>query len=143
MLALIAGLESRAGRIQVGGEEITGTSVQERRFGFVFQHFALFRHMTVAENVASPSACARDPRHDRGRVNELLELVQLTPFADRYPDQLSGGQRQRVALARALARIRRSCCSTSRSARWTLAYARSSGPGSMSCTASSASRACW
>ena len=70
----------------------------------MFQHYALFRHMTVAENVAFGLEVRKEERGSRdGRVRELLELVQMTPFADRYPDQLSGGQRQRVALARALA----------------------------------------
>ena len=80
-------------------------TVQERRVGFVFQHYALFRHMTVRENVAFGLSVRKEPKDEtRGkRVDELLELVQLAPFADRYPDQLSGGQRQRVALARALA----------------------------------------
>lgn len=105
VLRMIAGLESpTSGQIVIGGEEQTSKSVQERRVGFVFQHYALFRHMTVRENVAfglkvrkeSKSAIAK-------RVDELLQLVQLAPFADRYPDQLSGGQRQRVALSRALA----------------------------------------
>ena len=102
---MIAGLEEPdAGRIWMGEEELTAKSVQERRVGFVFQHYALFRHMTVADNVAFGCASARSrSRPARPRVDELLELVQLAPFADRYPDQLSGGQRQRVALARALA----------------------------------------
>ncbi len=105
VLRVLAGLETPdAGRIRVGDQEITGRSVQERRFGFVFQHYALFRHMTVADNVAFALSVRREPKDAiRRRVNELLELVQLTPFAPRYPDQLSGGQRQRVALARALA----------------------------------------
>ena len=78
--------------------------VQERRVGFVFQHYALFRHMTVRENVAFGLKVRKESKADTvKRVDELLELVQLAPFADRYPDQLSGGQRQRVALARALA----------------------------------------
>jgi sulfate transport system ATP-binding protein len=84
--------------------EHTHTSVQERRVGFVFQHFALFRHMTVAQNVGFGLAVRRVGKDEaRARVDELLELVQLSPFRDRFPDQLSGGQRQRVALARALA----------------------------------------
>jgi sulfate/thiosulfate transport system ATP-binding protein len=105
VLRVLAGLEvPDAGRIRIGEQEITGTSVQDRRFGFVFQHFALFRHMTVGENVAFALSVRREPRDAiRSRVTELLDLVQLTPFVGRYPDQLSGGQRQRVALARALA----------------------------------------
>ena len=92
------------GRILMGDVELTPKSVQERRVGFVFQHYALFRHMTVADNVEFGLAVRKQSKADRkARVDELLELVQLTHFAKRYPDQLSGGQRQRVALARALA----------------------------------------
>jgi sulfate transport system ATP-binding protein len=105
VLRIIAGLERPdAGRVWVGGEELTNASVQERRLGFVFQHYALFRHMTVRQNVAFGLSVRHvDKPAQRGRVDELLELVGLAPFGDRYPDQLSGGQRQRVALARALA----------------------------------------
>jgi sulfate transport system ATP-binding protein len=104
-LRMIAGLERPdSGRITLAGEDQTEASVQERRVGFVFQHFALFRHMTVADNVAFGLAVRKAPKEEqRMRVDELLELVQLAPFKDRYPSQLSGGQRQRVALARALA----------------------------------------
>jgi sulfate transport system ATP-binding protein len=105
VLRMIAGLEQPdAGRIRVGGDEITAVSVQERRLGFVFQHYALFRHMTVRQNVAFGLSVRRRPRIEQtSRVDELLELVGLSAFGERYPDQLSGGQRQRVALARALA----------------------------------------
>jgi len=105
VLRMIAGLEEpTAGRIVMGGEELTVKSVQERRVGFVFQHYALFRHMTVADNVAFGLRVRKEAKDVRDeRVRDLLELVHLEPFADRYPDQLSGGQRQRVALARALA----------------------------------------
>jgi sulfate transport system ATP-binding protein len=105
VLRMIAGLERPdAGRIWVEGEEQTSKTVQERRFGFVFQHYALFRHMTVRDNVAFGLSVRRASRQDqRSRVGELLELVGLSGLAGRYPDQLSGGQRQRVALARALA----------------------------------------
>jgi sulfate transport system ATP-binding protein len=105
VLRMIAGLEQPdSGRIWVNGEEQTNKSVQERRLGFVFQHYALFRHMTVRENVAFGLSVRRASRTDqRGRVDELLSLVGLEGYAERYPDQLSGGQRQRVALARALA----------------------------------------
>ncbi len=105
VLRAIAGLETpSAGRIWVGDEELTDKSVQQREVGFVFQHYALFRHMTVADNVAYGLVVRKEPKAEqRKRVEELLELVQLAPFSKRYPDQLSGGQRQRVALARALA----------------------------------------
>ena len=105
VLRMIAGLERpTAGRIWLGEEELTAKSVQERAVGFVFQHYALFRHMSVAENVAFGLRVRKEERASRdARVAELLDLVQMTKFARRYPDQLSGGQRQRVALARALA----------------------------------------
>src|SRR4029077_14974157 len=104
-LRMIAGLERPdSGRITLAGEDQTEASVQERRVGFVFQHFALFRHMTVADNVAFGLAVRKEAKDVRDeRVRDLLELVHLEPFADRYPAQLWGGQRQRVALARALA----------------------------------------
>ncbi len=105
LLRLIAGLEeSDTGRIWITGEEATSRSVQEREVGFVFQHFALFKHRTVRQNVGFGLEL-RGWKHEaiRRRVDELLELVQLKGFGNRYPSQLSGGQRQRVALARALA----------------------------------------
>jgi sulfate transport system ATP-binding protein len=90
------------------GEDATDTDVRERQVGFVFQHYALFRHMTCSRT--SPSGCACGPKpaaraepRSAEKVHELLELVQLDWLADRYPHQLSGGQRQRIALARALA----------------------------------------
>ena len=105
VLRMIAGLEDPSeGGILLAGEDQTHVSVQERRVGFVFQHYALFRHMTVRQNIAFGLNVRKEPRADQvRRVEELLELVQLGPFGDRFPDQLSGGQRQRVALARALA----------------------------------------
>ncbi len=105
VLRMIAGLEEpTSGRIWMGDEELTAVSVQERRVGFVFQHYALFRHMTVADNVSFGLDVRKESKQaQRARVDELLELVQLAHYRDRYPDQLSGGQRQRVALARALA----------------------------------------
>jgi sulfate/thiosulfate transport system ATP-binding protein len=105
VLRMIAGLERPdAGRIWVDGEEQTNKSPQERRLGFVFQHYALFRHMTVRQNVTFGLSVRKVAKPDQDkRVDDLLELVGLQAFTDRYPDQLSGGQRQRVALARALA----------------------------------------
>ena len=109
LLRIIAGLEQAdSGRIIIRGEDASDLHVRERHVGFVFQHYALFRHMTVFENVAF--GLRVKPRRQRPaeseiqrRVNELLELVQLGHVAKRFPTQLSGGQRQRVALARALA----------------------------------------
>src|SRR3954469_22084854 len=109
LLRVIAGLEQPdAGRILVDGVDTTDTPVRERNVGFVFQHYALFRHMTVFENVAfglrvKPRAQRPSDAAIRNKVLDLLHLVQLEWLADRYPTQLSGGQRQRVALARALA----------------------------------------
>jgi sulfate transport system ATP-binding protein len=105
VLRMIAGLElPTQGHVWMGDDELTDKSVQDREVGFVFQHYALFRHMTVADNVAYGLKVRKVSKSaQKARVQELLELVQLGPFAKRYPDQLSGGQRQRVALARALA----------------------------------------
>jgi sulfate transport system ATP-binding protein len=105
LLRVLAGLEHPdAGEVFISGEEATGVRPQARGVGFVFQHYAAFKHMTVWKNVAFGLEIRRRPRAEmRARVAELLELVQLRGFADRYPAQLSGGQRQRMALARALA----------------------------------------
>jgi sulfate transport system ATP-binding protein len=105
LLRIIAGLESpNSGRILLTGQDATQQTVQERNIGFVFQHYALFKHMTVRQNIAFGLEIRKTPRPKIGhRVEELLELIQLKGLGDRYPSQLSGGQRQRVALARALA----------------------------------------
>jgi len=109
LLRIIAGLETPdSGNILFHGNDATERQVQEREVGFVFQHYALFRHMTVFENVAfglrvRPKQTRPSDAEIKRRVHELLELVQLDWLADRYPPQLSGGQRQRIALARALA----------------------------------------
>jgi sulfate transport system ATP-binding protein len=109
LLRIMAGLESPdAGGLLLNGEEALGLKPRDRQVGFVFQHYALFRHMTVFDNVAfglkvRPRGQRPSSAEIRRRVTELLDLVQLSPFAGRYPAQLSGGQRQRVALARALA----------------------------------------
>lgn len=105
LLRLIAGLETPdTGRIWLTGEDATHRQVQERNIGFVFQHYALFKHMTVRQNVAFGLEVRKVPRQKiQQRVDTLLELVQLQGLGNRYPAQLSGGQRQRVALARALA----------------------------------------
>jgi sulfate transport system ATP-binding protein len=109
LLRVIAGLEvPDTGQVLFQGEDGTDRHVRERRVGFVFQHYALFRHMTIFENVAfglrvRPKAVRPPEGQIRERVMELLKLVQLDWLADRHPHQLSGGQRQRIALARALA----------------------------------------
>jgi len=109
LLRLIAGLETPTeGTIFFGDEDASQKSVQERNVGFVFQHYALFRHMTVADNIGfglkvRPSATRPSSDAIRSRALELLDLVQLQGLEKRYPAQLSGGQRQRVALARAMA----------------------------------------
>jgi sulfate transport system ATP-binding protein len=105
LLRVVAGLERLdAGSVEIDGRDATSTPTQRRGVGFVFQHYAAFKHMTVRENVAFGLKVARRPKAEiRARVDELLELVQLPGLADRYPAQLSGGQRQRMALARALA----------------------------------------
>lgn len=105
LLRMIAGLDQPdQGQIFINGEEATSRSVQDREVGFVFQHFALFKHRTVRQNVAFGLELRNWKKAAiQHRVDELLQLVQLTEFGDRYPTQLSGGQRQRVSLARALA----------------------------------------
>jgi sulfate/thiosulfate transport system ATP-binding protein len=109
LLRIIAGLEfADSGTVRFDGKDISDRTARERRVGFVFQHYALFRHMTVFENIAfGLKVRPRQDRPSRGqirsKVQELLKLIQLETLAERYPSQLSGGQRQRVALARALA----------------------------------------
>src|SRR4051795_8559056 len=105
LLRIIAGLEMPdEGRIEIDSLEATSLPPQRRGVGFVFQHYAAFKHMTVERNVAFGLSIRRRPKDEiRARVKELLELVHLEQFAHRYPSQLSGGQRQRRALARALA----------------------------------------
>jgi sulfate transport system ATP-binding protein len=105
LLRLIAGLEEPdQGEIVIGGDPALGIPPQRRGIGFVFQHYAAFKHMTVRGNVAFGLTVRRRPKAEiRERVDELLGIVGLSGYADRYPTQLSGGQRQRMALARALA----------------------------------------
>ncbi|HEY0855502.1 MAG TPA: sulfate ABC transporter ATP-binding protein [Albitalea sp.] len=109
LLRIIAGLEvPDSGTVLFHGEDATDTDVRERQVGFVFQHYALFGHMNIFENVAfglrvRPKSTRPAEREIRSKVMELLKLVQLDWLAERYPHQLSGGQRQRIALARALA----------------------------------------
>jgi sulfate transport system ATP-binding protein len=109
LLRIIAGLEHPdSGQVLLDGADASARHVRERQVGFVFQHYALFKHMTVFENVAfglrvKPRATRPSEAQIRAKVKQLLELVQLDWLAERYPPQLSGGQRQRIALARALA----------------------------------------
>jgi sulfate transport system ATP-binding protein len=109
LLRIMAGLEvPDAGSVLFHGEDTTGADVRDRNVGFVFQHYALFNHMTIFENVAfglrvRPKAARPSEAEIKDKVMQLLKLVQLDWLADRYPHQLSGGQRQRIALARALA----------------------------------------
>jgi sulfate transport system ATP-binding protein len=105
LLRIIAGLEvPDSGTVEIAGTDATRLPPQRRNVGFVFQHYAAFKHMSVFRNVAFGLEIRKRPKPEiRRRVNELLELVHLEAFADRFPSQLSGGQRQRMALARALA----------------------------------------
>src|SRR5690554_416974 len=109
LLRIIAGLESSdSGRVLFGGDDVSNLHVRDRNIGFVFQHYALFKHLTVAQNIAfGLESLPRRSRPSKQEINErvakLLEMIQLPQLADRYPAQLSGGQKQRVALARALA----------------------------------------
>src|ERR1700723_1862164 len=107
LLRIVAGLDSPDADPRTAvigdGDDITRQAIHQRRVGFVFQHYALFRHMTVFENVAfglrvQPRAVRKDEASIRARVKELLDLVQLDWLSDRYPSQLSGGHRQRMAL---------------------------------------------
>jgi len=105
LLRVIAGLESPdRGQVEIEGRNATALPAQDRGVGFVFQHYAAFKHLTVARNVAFGLEIRKRPKDEiKAKVAELLELVHLEQFASRYPAQLSGGQRQRMALARALA----------------------------------------
>ena len=105
LLRIIAGLETAdTGTVSIEGRDATSLPAQKRNVGFVFQHYAAFKHLSVRKNVAFGLEIRKTPKDEvRARVDELLALVHLTQFADRKPAQLSGGQQQRVALARALA----------------------------------------
>jgi sulfate transport system ATP-binding protein len=153
LLRIIAGLEHQnSGQIRFHNKDVSALHARDRQVGFVFQHYALFRHMTVFDNIAFGLTVL--PRRERPssaeikqRVTRLLEMVQLAHLANRFPAQLSGGQKQRVALARALAgrpagawpgrgrwrSSRRFCCSTNLSARWTRRCVKSCAAGCVSC----------
>ena len=105
LLRIVAGLETAdAGSVSIDGVDVTGRPPQKRGVGFVFQHYAAFKHMTVHDNVAFGLRIRKRPKAEiEERVSRLLQLVQLDRFANRFPSQLSGGQRQRMGLARALA----------------------------------------
>src|SRR5215203_2486041 len=105
LLRVISGLEEPdSGSVHLLGEDVTHLTPQDRQVGFVFQHYAPFRHMDVRDNVSFGLSVRKRPKPEiKAKVEELLELVQLSGLGERYPDQLSGGQRQRMALARALA----------------------------------------
>jgi len=105
LLRVIAGLDQPdGGSVRIAGREVTGVTPQKRGVGFVFQHYAAFKHMTVARNVGFGLKIRKRPKEEiAAKVDELLRLVHLQGFAHRYPSELSGGQRQRMALARALA----------------------------------------
>jgi len=105
LLRIIAGLEDAdSGRVVIEGTDATSLPAQKRNVGFVFQHYAAFKHMSVAKNVAFGLEIRKRPKAEiKAKVDEMLELVHLSQFRDRLPSQLSGGQRQRMALARALA----------------------------------------
>ena len=105
LLRAIAGLEvPDGGTVLIGGDDVTYVAPQERGIGFVFQHYAAFKHMTVRQNVGFGPSIRKQPKAEiNKRVDELLEIVGLAGYQERYPSQLSGGQRQRMALARALA----------------------------------------
>lgn len=105
LLRVIAGLERpESGCIFINGQDTTHIDVRRRNIGFVFQHYALFKHLTIRQNIAFGLEIRKHPRQEiKKRVEELLELIQLQGLGNRYPSQISGGQRQRVALARALA----------------------------------------
>jgi sulfate transport system ATP-binding protein len=144
LLRIIAGLEvPDAGTVHYLDDDVTHHSARERNIGFVFQHYALFRHMTVFENVAFGLRVRKWPdERVRKRVAELLHLVRLDEYADRYPATLSGGQKQRIALVRASPPSRGSCSWTSHSGPWTPRCAVNCGSGSAGSTTSSTSPAC-
>ncbi len=131
VLRIIAGLETpTSGDIFIDQVRVNDLPVQQRNIGFVFQHYALFKHMTVYENIVFGLTVKKWSRTDTTRrVSDLLQLMGLERMGDRYPHQLSGGQRQRVAIARARAAVQACCCWTSRSGRSTRRSAKNFASG--------------
>lgn len=148
LLRIIAGLEhADSGSIHLNGEDASDQHVRERQVGFVFQHYALFKHMTVFENVAfglrvKPRAQRPSEAQIRAKVKELLELVQLDWLVDRYPPQLSAGSASALPWRARWRWSRAYCCSTSRSARSMPRCARSCAGGCAACTTICTSPAC-
>jgi sulfate transport system ATP-binding protein len=138
LLRIIAGLEhADSGQVLLEGEDASASHVRERQVGFVFQHYALFKHMTVFENIAfglrvKPRATRPPEAVIQDKVHKLLNLVQLDWLHDRYPAQLSGGQRQRRRVHWQL--IRACCCWMNHSAHWMPRCARNCGAGCGDCT---------
>ena len=152
LLRIIAGLEvpDPNGRSEIlfAGQNVARRDVGERQVGFVFQHYALFRHMTVFENIAfglrvRPRHLRPSKQEIRERVTRLLQLIQVETFGNRYPAQLSGGQRQRVAWPGRWPSSRRCCCWTSRSGPWTPKSGRGCATGCGGCTTNCTSPASW
>lgn len=136
LLRIIAGLESAdAGQVLFDDRDVTELAARERGVGFVFQHYALFRHMTVAENIAFGLRVRRAPSFEvTSRVQELLRLVRLEGLGQRLPSELSGGQRQRVALCGPWPCGLRCCCWMSRLGHWMREFGRSCVAGCGDCT---------
>ena len=142
LLRLIAGFERPdGGRIELGGRDVTQVPPYARNVNTVFQDYALFPHMTVAQNIEYGLRVRHVPKAERReKTGRALEMVRLPGLGGRKPAQLSGGQRQRVALARAIVNEPRCCCSTSRSARSTSSSARRCSSSCSGCSARWASR---
>jgi len=145
LLRTIAGLDQPdSGSVTINGRDVTRVPPQRRGIGFVFQHYAAFKHLSVRDNVAYGLKIRKRPKAEiKDKVDNLLEVVGLSGFHGRYPNQLSGGQRQRMALAAHWRSTRKCCCSMSRSARWTPRSVRICGPGCAACMTRCTSPPCW
>jgi len=145
LLRLLAGFERiDAGRVMLGGRDVTNLPLRDRNIGFVFQGYALFPHLSVAQNIAFPLDVRKADRKKTGdRVRELLDLVQLPGHEARFPHELSGGQRQRVALARALAAQPAVLCSTNPLPRSTCTCGAICAPRCAGYTTRFTLRRCW